>query len=227
LAELLGSPNASCLQELFLDNDKYQCRRRDRPKLDIHMIAAALRHNNKLCVLDLSDNSIDDDDLDVLARCMVKRDDDNDHDDGGLPHNSSLQTLILARNCITNAGLSRLLYQWLPRIRFLKTLALWGNLAEDTGTTYGHAERKRQRQPQQQNHSILRNQAIKAMLDLEDVELIKAVALPEQVPVGLWPLLLARLWEVQKSSTKSHPHDPHDLVHLMVRGVAHLFGAKR
>jgi hypothetical protein len=120
------------------------------------------------------------------------------------------------------------LHHWLPRIRSLKTLTLWGNLAEDIGTnnksTSGQTGHQRQRQ--QPNPSILRNEAIKAMVDMEDVELIKAVAIPEQVPLGLWPSLLRRLWEAQtKMSTIKSP--PHDLVYLMLRGTAHVFAAKR
>ncbi|CAB9510068.1 Leucine-rich repeat protein [Seminavis robusta] len=200
LSELL---QCSDLQSLCLDNHAYR-HRRNRDKLNIEMLALALGHNTKLRSLDLSDNLLDDTDLDLLARAMS--------------HHSYLQTIILAYNKISHEGFSRFVHHWLPRIHHLQTLDLRGNWMEDI--IIGPAKRRNSSHHEAQ---LLRNHAIKAMVELKDVSLIKAVALPERISPGLWHLLLNRLQKIlhqQNEATTGLAGTTtiEDLLYLTIRG---------
>lgn len=210
LSNLLQEPECK-LQFLYLDMTSIRSSQRNRSKLNIQELATALRHNRSIHTLDLTSNMINDEDLGLLGRTMIPPSSDT----AETMFNSTLTCLDLGRNCITDAGLSTLLYQILPQVRGkLRTLALWGNLMEDLSSTAAD-------NMQGGNHpKILKNRVIKAMLDLEDVELLRAVSLPEQIPVGMWPQLLRRLQRAMRAKPEALGcnRKPVDLLYLVVRG---------
>lgn len=204
LAEVLRQER-SCLTKLYLDNERYQ-NNRGRAKLNFGIIAEALKDNTSLKTLDLSDNLMNDANFACIAQALIPGDDRT-------RHNQTLQKLVLARNRITDAGFAEFLEHYLPEIRGLQTLALWGNLMEDTSS------RKSLRHTVTNNRDgmVLKNRVIRAVMELEDVELLKAVALPEQIPLGLWPRLLQRAQHIHNQKTQGTAKSA-DSVFLMLRG---------
>lgn len=212
LADLLQEPE-TCLHKLYLDMlSSSTGRGRNRTKLNIQSLANALRHNKSLHTLDLTDNMIDDDDLAMLGRSLMPEFIKFKLKTAGKAYNSSLQCLLLGRNRITDAGLSTLLYRQLYQMRGLKTLTLGGNLMEamTSATTISSSDWG--------DRKIIKNRAIKAMIDLGDVELIKAVSRPEHVLMEQWPKLLRRLQEALKSKPELPSNKVEDLLYLLVRG---------
>jgi len=67
---LLRQPESK-LEEFYLDNERYQTKL--RPKLDINAIAAALKDNNTLKILGLSDNLINDQEFEALPLLQGER----------------------------------------------------------------------------------------------------------------------------------------------------------
>ena len=91
-------------------------------RLDIPLLAAALKHNTTLEVWDLSNCQIDDHDIQKLSQVL-----------GCCCSNIALRELCLARNKITNRGI-KILAEYLPRMtKSLKHISLWGNPFEDEG----------------------------------------------------------------------------------------------
>ena len=219
LSNLLREPDCK-LQFLYLDmTSTSSSSTMNRPKLNIQELATALRHNQSIHTLDLTSNMIHDEDLKLLGQTMIPP--SSSDTNGQTTFNATLTCLELGRNRITDAGLSTLLYQILPCVRGkLRTLALWGNLMEDLSSAAAGNNNKSNLKQSWNHPKILKNRVIKAMLDLEDVELLRAVSLPEQIPVGMWPQLLRRLQRAMRAKPEAMgcKSKPVDLLYLVVRG---------
>lgn len=210
LEEWLSNPICQLL-ELYMDGQRFP-RQQSRPsatgitKLNISLISNGLRSNNSLKVLDLTDNHfICDRDLELLGRAL------SSFNENG-KSNSSLEKLLLARCGITSSGLAAFLHDILPGIRCLQTLSLGGNLMEDISN--------------KSQSNLIRNRAIKAMVQLEDVALLQAIASPEHLPLALCPFVLHRLQKVHQVAKTRHKTTSKnaDLLYQFLRGpmLSHL-----
>jgi hypothetical protein len=209
LAELLREPTTA-LVELYLNNQARPTSRRCRDvgtdtPLNISVLASALRDNRSLRVLDLTDLHLGDEEVDSLMSAL-----------SAVPesaYNKSLEKLFLARNAITHSGFMTLMYQSIPRLRGLRTLSLGGNLMENISSNG-------EKTVNSNTQHLLKNRAIKAMVELEDVELLKTVAAPEQVPMALWPYILQRLQEIYPKARSSEKTSTAmvDMLYFIVHG---------
>ena len=211
LANLLQEPTC-LLNTLVLDQSSIITRGPNQPKLNFGWLAQGLRQNTSLTTLDLTDNRMDDRDVQVLMLAMLPLAAGTNENTtaADVEYNTTLQHLMLGRNSITDLGFSVVLYEMLPHIRHMKTLALWGNLMEDITLSSAAGDTF-------QSPKIMKNRLVQVMVELQDVELLKAVSSPEFVPTNLWPSLLERLQRKWNERTRTINMKTEDAIYLMVR----------
>lgn len=201
LAELLSvNVHLQKLDLSFQTSDK---------RLNVSFLVESLRHNTTLKVLDLSNCQLDDGDAVLLGRLLCDC--------------PNLSELFIARNKITDQGISRL-GGMLPQIKSLRRLSLWGNPFDDTGAqalaigmrdNCGIDELDLFRNFFCSDKIILYthlNRAGRRLLHSDD-----------RVPLALWPLVLSRINQLtfQRKATTSAS----DLMFHMIRGPV-LFDAR-
>jgi Ran GTPase-activating protein (RanGAP) involved in mRNA processing and transport len=191
LAALLSNPNSK-LNKLDVSFQSSFGNDGTGVGLDVSLLALSLRTNTCLRILDLSDDHLTDDDAETLCRILC--------DQKELPTNSTLRELLLARNKITDRGMQHIL-ESLPTLKGLKRLSLWGNPLADIGAK-------------------ALSEGLIANVGLEDVDLFRTHRLlhAPQAPLGLWPLVLERLQQINLGSNGAM--SSLDLLYYMLRGPA-------
>jgi hypothetical protein len=206
----------------------FQNSRVPNARLDIAILASALRNNTCLQVLDLSNDGITDQDLDVLCHAFAG------------PSTTGLRELELTRNKITDQGMITLSGH-LRTFRQLKRLSIWGNPFEDIGAkaladallqnvSLEHVELFRTFSGSSEQIAFYTNlnRAGRQLLVLDDRSdcTSRTVVLqgknphsrpkhPSHVPLALWPFVLGRIDRIPLSNGSTCTHL--DMLYYMVR----------
>jgi hypothetical protein len=201
-------------------------------RLDIAILASALRSNTSLQVLDFSNDGITDQDLDLLCHGLSS----------GSTTTKGLRELELTRNNITDQGMITL-SRHLRRFRQLKRLSIWGNPFEAIGAqaladgliqnvSLEHVELFRTFSGSSEQIAFYTNlnRAGRHLLVLddrnEDCSSSSTVVVqgknphsrpkhPTHVPLALWPLVLGRIDRIPLANGSTCTRL--DLLHYMVR----------
>jgi hypothetical protein len=164
---------------------------RDRGiKLDCQAILNALNNNASLHSLNLTCNRLDDEDAKYIAQALA--------------HNSTLHDLFLARNSFTDVGIKQIATE-LSVSSGLKKLSLWGNRMTEAGAEALLTAMSMNTEV----HSLNLFQQFKTISDkINFLGIFNRVGRrllhrhPNEVPIGLWPLLLERANTVKLLSLK-------------------------
>ena len=176
-------------------------------RVDIALLASALKNNVSLKTLELSSNNLDDGDAEELASALCK--------------NSTLQELFLARNKITDAGITTLAIK-LPDMKGLKKLSLWGN-------PFGEDGAKELLAGLRCNMELERLDLFRQFKCSEQILYFTYVNRggrkileepPNNVPLSLWPLVLERAIQVKLTKRKDHNDEAArvDILYCLLRG---------
>jgi hypothetical protein len=185
LSKLLRSPfcPVHCLDLSFQQ-------RQHGNKLDCQSLLDALNKNKSLHYLNLTCNRLDDNDAECIADVLA--------------HNSTLHDLLLARNNFTDEGMKHLA-KTLSRTTGLKKLSLWGNRMTETGAEALLSAMLTNTEV----HTLNLFHQFRTVCDKIDfIGHFNRVGRrllhrqPNEVPMGLWPLLLERGNTVKLSPPK-------------------------
>jgi hypothetical protein len=176
-------------------------------RVDVALLASALKNNTNLKTLELSSNNLDDRDAEELASALCE--------------NSTLQELFLARNKITDAGITSLAIK-LPDMKGLKALSLWGN-------PFGEDGAKELLAGLRCNMELEKLDLFRQFKCSEQILYFTYVNRggrkileepPNNVPLSLWPLVLERAIQVKLTKRKDHNDEAArvDILYCLLRG---------
>jgi hypothetical protein len=202
IAAMIGSEGC-ILKKIDLSFQRIDTKNR----VDIPLLASALKNNTSVRTVELSSNSLDDRDAEELATALCE--------------NSTLQELFLARNKITDAGITSLAIK-LPAMKGLKKLSLWGNPFGEDGAKELLAGLRcnmelesldlfRQFKCSQQIlYFTYVNRGGRKILEEP----------PNNVPLSLWPLILERAIQVKLTKRRDHNDEAArvDILYCLLRG---------
>jgi Ran GTPase-activating protein (RanGAP) involved in mRNA processing and transport len=176
-------------------------------RLDVSVIAAALRSNKSLHILDLTCNRLNDQDAEVLAEALCD--------------NTTLQELFLARNKITDSGIASIARD-LPNMRGLKKLSLWGNTFGEDGATalLGGMARNMELHDLHLFRQFNCSDLIQYFTNINRGGRKLLQESPNVVPMALWPLVMERANNIKLTKLRGQKNEEArvDMLFCLLRG---------